>query len=290
MYGLQFNFTATNVTGPKIAGQLDFSSMLYEAVAKEKGEKLPPGQSQWFRNIPPAMWSPTPTKPSVLSCSDPGVPLMDLRFYNSSLGLIGVGWWEMWGFGDLYGHGETGLDHLLHRAEHAVHENRRAVVLGACAFELPPDAAAGDLYRVTLGRPSATSDGVGAPGSSVLIATPTSGYLTNGGFHAERDVTVGQEKYIVGDVAPFRWLNAGDFGNQYLLNDDVMQVFGCAVFNLSPVDPATGFPSDPPYYSDLRDAMDAGAYSAPPPPMATTFQTPVSHPAASTMSVRRSFC
>jgi hypothetical protein len=42
------------------------------------------------------------------------------------------------------------------------------------------------------------------------------------------------------------------------LNDDVMQVFECSVYNRAPVNPATGFPSDPPFYSDLRDAMDAG--------------------------------
>ena len=259
MYSLQFNTTVTNLVGPKVSGRLDFVSMLYEQVPIEKGEKSPPGQGSWYRVIPPAMWSDNaPANRLIVRPSDPTIPLMDLTFFDSALGLVGVGWVERWLFKDLYD--TTKQDLIKYSIAHDTlfdkKENR--VVLGAAAFEVPASAPDAAQYLLTVGRPSATSDGVGAPGSQVYIATPVTGHLTNGGFFAQRTVVMGQELYTVGDVAPFRWLNAGDFGDGYLLNDDVVQVFECAVYNFSPVNPRTGAPSDPPYYSDLRDAMDAG--------------------------------
>jgi len=53
--------------------------------------------------------------------------------------------------------------------------------------------------------------------------------------------------YIAGDVAPFRWFNAGDFGDGSLMNNDLLQVFESAVYVLHL----------PPDNSDFGDAMDA---------------------------------
>jgi sugar lactone lactonase YvrE len=264
MYSLQFNLMVTNLAAaPKVSGRLDFASMLYEQVPVDKGEKAPPGQKLWFRTIPPAMWFDfsdpnAPLDRLIVRESDPTIPLMDLTFYDSSAGLIGVGWIERWMFKDLYDTTKQDLIKYSIARDNLFTRDGKRVVLGAGAFEVPATASGNAQYQLTLGRPSATSDGVGAPGSYVDIAAPITGHLTNGGLYAQRVVTMGQEKYIVGDVAPFRWLNAGDFGNSNLLSDDVLQVFECSVYNLSPTNPATGFPNDPPFYSDLRDAMDAG--------------------------------
>ena len=99
-------------------------------------------------------------------------------------------------------------------------------------------------------RPSATSDGIGAPGSSVFIYAPTNGSLA-GAINSVKNVTVGQLKYIAGDVRPFRWFNAGDFGNTNLGNADVAQVFEAAVYGLI----------TPPPGSDFFDTMDSCGYT-----------------------------
>ena len=75
----------------------------------------------------------------------------------------------------------------------------------------------------------------------MYIATPTNGSLAGGAVNSIKTVTVGQRKYIVGDVYPFRWFNAGDFGKTNLVNADVEQVFQSAVY---------GFNS-PPFGSDF---------------------------------------
>jgi hypothetical protein len=106
----------------------------------------------------------------------------------------------------------------------------------------------GQTYQIQIGRPSATSDGIGMPGSSVFIFTPTNGSLAGGAINAIKNVTMGQRKYIVGNVYPFRWFNAGDFGNTNLQNADVEQVFESAIYG-SNYPPAPG--------SDFFDAMDS---------------------------------
>ena len=100
-------------------------------------------------------------------------------------------------------------------------------------------------------RPSATTDGIGDPGSSVFIYTPTNGSYGGGSINTIKTVTVGQRKYIAGDSAPFRWFNAGDFGNTNLDSADVAQVFEAAVYGLN----------SPPAGSDLFDSMDSCGYT-----------------------------
>ncbi len=107
------------------------------------------------------------------------------------------------------------------------------------------------VYEIRIGRPSATSDGVGAPGSNVNIATPTNGSLGYRAISALKHVTIGQRKYIAGDCYPFGWFNAGDFGDNNLDNPDVMQVFQTAVYGLN----------SPPYGSDFFDSMDSCGYT-----------------------------
>jgi hypothetical protein len=93
-------------------------------------------------------------------------------------------------------------------------------------------------------NPSATSDGITTP---VIIQVVTNGSLTNGPINSVKIVTVGSFQYLVGDAAPFRWFNAGDFGDGVLLNDDVTEVFQSAVYGLN----------TPPLGSDFFDVMDS---------------------------------
>jgi hypothetical protein len=121
------------------------------------------------------------------------------------------------------------------------------VIVGGYRFRIPGNAQAGQQYQIQIGLPSATDDGIGAPGSAVYIATPTNGSLAAGPINSIKNVTVGQIKYLVGDCAPFRWFNAGDFGDTNLDNSDVMQVFESAVYHLN----------SPPPGSDFFDSMDS---------------------------------
>jgi hypothetical protein len=113
---------------------------------------------------------------------------------------------------------------------------------------IPTTATTNDVYQIQIGRPSATSDGVGAPGSDVYIAAPTNGSTAGGGpINALKNITMGQIKYIVGSVYPFRWFNAGDFGSSNIVNADVEQVFEAAAYSWNV----------PLYGSDFFDAMDS---------------------------------
>ncbi len=172
--------------------------------------------------------------------------LQDLRFTNSSLNLLGVGWLERKGYTNLYD--TTSQDLVKYSQPHdtVFDETGGRVVVGGYTFKVPGNATNGQTYQIQLGRPSATSDGIGAPGSEVLIVTPT-----NGPISAIETVTVGQRRYIVGDCAPFRWFNAGDFGDTNLDNADVMQVFESAVYAVD----------TPPPGSDFFDSMDSCGYT-----------------------------
>ena len=107
-----------------------------------------------------------------------------------------------------------------------------------------PTAKMGQTYQIQIGSPSATSDGIGA---NVTIMTVTNGSLTNGAVNSLKTVTVGSAQYLVGDVSPFRWFNAGDFGDNTLMNDDVTETFQSAIYGLNA----------PPAGSDYFDAMDS---------------------------------
>ena len=119
-----------------------------------------------------------------------------------------------------------------------------SVIVGGYSFVIPGAAAPNQLYQVQLSRPSADGDGFTL---NVQIETPTNGALGAGAINAIKNVKVGVIPYLVGDVAPFRWLNAGDFGDGSLLNNDVLDTFRSAVYKLNI--PLAG--------SDFFDAMDS---------------------------------
>jgi hypothetical protein len=163
------------------------------------------------------------------------------------LNLLGVGWLERHGQTNLYDtKAQTLIDYSMAH-DTVFTPNTGKVIAGGYAFQIPPAATNSQTWQIQIGLPSATSDGVGAPGSAVYIATPTNGSLTAGAMNSIKIVTAGQRRYIAGDCAPFRWFNAGDFGDTNLDNSDVEQVFQSAIYGLN----------YPPWKSDLFDSMDS---------------------------------
>ncbi len=246
VYSLQFNLTVTNAganPGPAVAaGAYWFESMLVKPNLQAPG---------FFIGIPTAELLST----NLSAPPPPQVPasavfvynnswFQNLAFTNTSLNLLGEGWDERAGKTNLYD--TTAQDLIAYSLPHDTVFSPPQVVLGGYSFTVPGSAVAGQTYQIQIGRPSATSDGVGAPGSEVLIDAPASGPIT-----AIKTVTIGQLRYIAGDSAPFRWFNAGDFGNTNLDSADVMQVFQSAIYYLN----------YPPPGSDFFDSMDSCGYT-----------------------------
>jgi hypothetical protein len=121
------------------------------------------------------------------------------------------------------------------------------VIVGGFSFHVPTTATVGQQYAIQIANPSATSDGIS---TAVTITAPTNGSTTNGLINSIKIVTVGTAQYLVGDVAPFRWFNAGDFGDSFLEDNDVTETFQTAIYGLNGPDNATAS-------SDYFDAMDS---------------------------------
>jgi hypothetical protein len=246
IYSLQFNLTVTNASpGPAVtSGTCFFESML---------EKPDPNNSGYYITIPPAMFltSATNAKPVVPPTNQAfqytGGWFEPLTFSDTGLNLLGVGWLERAGKTNLYDTKAQTLISYSQAHDTIFTPTMGKVILGGYAFQIPPSATVGQTYQIQIGRPSATSDGIGAPGSDVYIATPTNGSLAAGAINSIKTITAGQRKYLVGDCAPFGWFNAGDFGNTNLDNSDVMQVFQSAIYSLN----------YPPPGSDFNDCMDS---------------------------------
>jgi hypothetical protein len=246
IYSMDFNLTVTNAglnPGPAITpGAFVFTSML---------RKPDPANPGYYLQIPPYMFINTnSTQITNTVFYDGSTNFVSLLVTNLSENLLGVGWLERATKTNLYD--TTAQDLIKYSQAHDTLflEANGRVVLGGYSFQVPAGATNNQTYQIQIGRPSATSDGVGAPGSSVFILAPTNGSLAGGAINSIKNVTVGQLKYIVGDAYPFHWFNAGDFGNTNLENADIQQVFNSAVYNLnSPVWQAPG--------SDFADAMDS---------------------------------
>ena len=249
IYSLQFNLTAnsggTNA-GPAVnptSSAFSYSSMLV---------KPDPINPAFYDPIPPYAFessetSPFPPTPS--SVLYDGSWFQNLVFVDSSINLTGVGWVERGGQTNLY---DTTKQTLItySLAHDDLFPNSRqpnGVVLGGYGFKIPATATNGNTYQIQIGRPTATSDGIGAPGSAVFISTPTNGSFYGGAINAIKYVTVNPQKYLVGSVYPFNWFNAGDFGSSNIVNADVEQVFESAIYSLN----------NPPPASDFFDAMDS---------------------------------
>ncbi len=242
MYSLQFNLTVTNAgpnPGPAIAsGAYAFDSDLLKPV----GNGL-------YATIFPYMFigNVTGGVPPGSIVSYEGTNFVDLETTNTALNLIGVGWLERFTQTNLYNTLSQDLIQFSRAHDTLFVQGGGKIVVGEYSFTIPANATLGQTYQMQIGRPTATSDGIGAPGSSVYIATPTNGSLAAGPINSIKDVTVGSIPYIVGDCAPFNWFNAGDFGNSNLESADLEQVFEWVVYGLNQNNPQ----------SDFADSMDS---------------------------------
>ena len=249
MYSLQFNLTVTNAgpnPGPAVApGDYLFQTFL---------EKPIPGTKPvLYERIPPLMFANYATDPPPLNMISnyDNMPFVNLAFTNTSLNLIGVGWLERLTQTNLYDTTKQDLIKYSQAHDTLFDEDGGKIVVGGYAFRIPANATPGHTYQIQIARPSATSDGIGAPGSAVFIATPTNGSFGEGTMNSIKVVTAGQRRYVAGDCAPFRWFNAGDFGNTNLDSSDLEQVYQSAIYGLN----------NPPPKSDFFDSMDSCGYT-----------------------------
>jgi hypothetical protein len=249
IYSLQFNLTVTNAgptpgPGLTINDAYNFESMLIKPIEDGLYETIPP---YMFLNTNPLV------APTNWVYYDGSTNWTSLLFTNRAYNLMGVGWMERYGATNLYNTKQQDLIKYSMAHDTLFLQEGGKVVLGGFNFHVPTNALPGDTYEIQIGRPSATADGIGMPGSSVFIYAPTNGSLTSGTVNAVKHVTIGQRKYLVGNAYPFRWFNAGDFGNTNLQNADVEQVFQSVVY----------YVNYPPPGSDFFDAMDScGSFGA----------------------------
>jgi len=233
IYSLQFNLVVTN-GGPNPAvdpvTQYSFTSLLMKPAPNA------------FTNVNGLVYTAIP--PLMFDGAGSFLPGI---FTNPASSLLGVGWLERIGQTNLFN--STAQDLITYSQAHDIlfPKSGGKTILGGYSIQIPQTAPLGSTYQISIGRPSATSDGVGANGSIVNISALTNGGFFAGSLNAVKYVTVGQFKYIVGSVYPFRWFNAGDFGSSNLVSADVAQVFQAAVYHLNA----------PPDGSDFFDAMDS---------------------------------
>jgi hypothetical protein len=224
MDSLQFSLAIANVTNngsapPAIpTNSLSFFSML------DKPTNLPAGYTVYIP-ITNAMFA--------------DIGFTNLQFTNfgaypgpyfTNLGpvdLLGIGWVELPPNTNLYPAGQCLISFSV--AHDTLYLNTGGqVIVGAFSFYVPTTATVGQLYAIQIGSPSATL-GV----QPVLLNVVTNGSLTNGPVNSTKLVTVGTNQYLVGDVYPFGWFNAGDFGQNFLYNVDVVETFQTAVYGLN---------------------------------------------------------
>jgi len=235
MNSLQFALSATNSTGPALAaGSVGFESKL---------QKPDPSGSGLFFRIPPQFFVTTAIN-VVGTVTNITQVFTNLLVTNTALNYLSVGWLEREGNTNLY---DTGSQDLLKFS--SAHDTRfdsanGKVVLGAFGVRIPTGATNLHTYTIRIHRPSGTVDGIN---QDVFIDAPTNGSLTTANpINSVRTITVGSPIYLAGDATPFRWVNAGDFGDTNLLANDVTQIFQSAVYQLN----------RPPTGSDFEDAMD----------------------------------
>lgn len=252
IYSLQFNITVTNVGPHAITpGAFEFQSML-----EQSGTSTNTSETVYYV-IPPLMYAAytAGVPPSELVTNSIGQVFANLNIPDPALNLLGVGWVEHYGNTNLYN--TLGQDLIKYSQAHddlfPNPKQPNGVIVGGYGFTIPSNATNGEQYQIQIGRPSATADGIGAPGESVLIFAPTNGSLAGGAINAVKLVTAGQRRYVAGDAYPFRWFNAGDFGSGELVTNgsaDVEQVFESAAYGWNV----------PPTNTDFYDCMDSSGH------------------------------
>lgn len=246
MYGLQFNLMITNFPGsPSGSYSAGFDSTIY---------RPDPGDPNRFIRIPPQMFAGMAVNSQTQLIADglgtmifnyptPDPAWVNLIVTNGFGNFLGVGWLERFGETNLYKTTEHDLIRYSIPHDYMFVSDNGRVVPGAFSFTIPPTSTIGDQYQVSVGRPSATGDGVA---SDAVIEAPD-GSDTTLGISAIRTLNIAVRKYLVGDVLPFRWFNAGDFGDNTILNNDLNQVHEMITYGYN----------IPPRGSDMYNALDS---------------------------------
>ncbi len=168
----------------------------------------------------------------------------NVTFRNDAINMLGVGWVTAYEQTNLYDTLAQDLITYSIAKDTLLGSSVGKVVFGAYGVLIPATAVPGDSFLIKISNPSGTTDGITTP---VQLSVPTNGSLGAGAPNTIKRLTIGSRRYLVGDSTPFRWFNAGDFGDTNLANSDVIDVFLAAAYELNT--PVPG--------SDLFDAMDS---------------------------------
>jgi hypothetical protein len=234
MTSFQFDLTLTNSTGASLASfnPRFESSLMHQAT----------GSPPLYHPIPPGIVVPMGTNYGVAS----GI------FTNDSEDTFEIAWLETDGETNLY---NTTIQELLSysvAADTLFTAGGGQVVVGSFEFDIPLNANPCDTYTLLLSRPSGSApSGSSVVPVDVIVQAPTTDF---GGISALQSLTVlpcgsFPYYYLVGDVYPLSWYNIGDFGDQALFNDDVIQTFNSAIYRINV----------PPANTDYYDAMDSSS-------------------------------
>jgi len=256
MYGLQFGLTITNLTGPVPAEnyQLGFESMLMK---KEEGIFYTIRPSTFIRKIVDI--TPRLIEGQVFFTTNITMVYSNLVVTNASQNLLAVGWFERRTETNLYNTKEQDLIRYSIPHDTLFESPRGKVVPGGYSFVLPPAARDGDTYQINIIRPSANSDGIR---DDIFIEAPI-GTDPEVKLAARQTVKIGERRYIVGDLAPFRWFNAGDFGDGSILNNDLEQIHQTVIYGIN-------WPADG---SDMEDSLDSCCVDTNGVDLASTFRS-----------------
>lgn len=250
MYGLQFSLKvdAQENTNQVDGDTLQFDSMLARPSPNEPGV---------FYIIPNAVYSGTATPAGAPTEVDTdngryivtlpvSIPpsFTSMLFRDPANRTLGAGWWELPPMTNLYNTRQHDLIRYSFAHSTLFESPGGKIVTGGFSFQVPTAAKIGDRYTVQVGRPSATGN---ASGSDPVIVAPGANYPGADKAKGIRTLTVGIREYIVGDIMPFRWYNAGDFGDGSILNNDISQMQAAIVYNLGV----------PPQGSDFEGAYDS---------------------------------
>jgi hypothetical protein len=227
MYGLQFGLTITNQSGPLPPDNyhLDFESELMKPSLENPGlfEVIPPATLQSkIITITPVVSGNT-----VVLLTNVSLIFSNLVVADNLSNFLAVGWLERYRFTNLYDTLNQDLITYSMAHDDLFSSADGKVIVGSYSFVIPTNSHIGETYQINLIRASANEDGVA---KDVFIEMPNDPSIP---ISAVKTLTVGIRSYIVGDLAPFRWFNAGDFGDGSILNNDLEQVQEAVIYGVN---------------------------------------------------------
>jgi len=255
LFGLQFALGVTNLPADAASGRpaaptiMGSGNIGYKTLLKAQDP-----DANVLRSLPPAFATADPD-PAVFQPAS----LANMMFtnFNGGRNFFGIGYLER-PDAEKKGLFDTTLQNLISfsQAHNTLFEGGNGKVLvGAFIVKIPTPAnvsLTGHKYRIRVSRPSA----VAGLDTDVYLDAPTGGSMAGGApANALKEITIGNPGYVVGDVEPFGWYNAGDFGDTNILMTDLMQVFQAVVYNYNRPPGDKNDPNQP--ISDYYDAYDS---------------------------------